>query len=591
MSMLDALGYVGDTLAKPGRAVRGALGGRPEEILAAIPFSDTLGITDPTKQVRGRDLLNQLGWTEQGDDGWGAMLGGLGMDVATDPLTYFGGAMLRPLFRGSQAAVPGSDAANGIFRLDDPIERLMTPEQLAGKEAFEASIGQTSPWAPLADELRPVPEAPGPSSFTPFEGKLELPPPPAEPYGSAVNVFDPAFSPKTRGTFLAYGPDYTRIADDLGWGADQVGMGHWSSSIPTEMADDFQPYSALRLNMDKWDEELGMLNSLPAESQASLGFPSAVDDFDLDLASEIATRSPNATGWQRILGTRNLELAEMRELAARGALPAELVPQMERQLELLGRMSGEFASRGPAAEAIYGLRQYGNVMPSRVGELTGLGGPLAHLPINEAALADMAAGAQNDALLESLTMQLGNFETRAGGLMPAMLNPNYPTSPHLAQQLDEILSPEFWAGSEFGIDPAVTARLLGNPADYATGYDEMIRNAQELLPQLRAMAANTTDPDILARLGSTAQDASRMMKTGIPSPMLRPELLDRGAVLGGPVNPDLAARALGHESLADLARAFGVRPADFDDMAWRLPADGQRSALFDLISGLTSPEF
>jgi hypothetical protein len=590
MSFMEALGYAGDTIAKPGRAVRGVLAGRLEELANLVPFSDTLGLTDPTKQVHGRDLLNQLGATQADDDGWGAMLGGLGVDIATDPLTYFGGAMLRGAMGAGRAgvgAVPGSDAAQGIFRLDDPIERLMTPAQAAEREAFNASVGQTSPWAPLADELHPVPDAPAPSSFTPFEGKLELPPPPAEPYGSAANVFDPAFSPKTRGTFLAYGPDYTRIADDLGWGADQVGMGHWSSSIPTEMAEDFQRYGALRLNLDKWDEELGMLNSLPTEAQASLGFPSAVDEFDLDLASEIATRSPNATGWQRILGTRNLELAELRELAMRGAIPAELAPQMERQIELLAGMAGEYASRGPAAEAIYGLRQYGNVMPSRVGELTGFGGPLAHLPIDEAALAKMAEGAQMDALLETMTSHLQNFENRAGGLTPAMLNPNYPTSPHLAQRLDEAMSPEFWSGE--GIDPAVLSKLLGSPEEYAIGYHEMIRNAQDLLPELRAMAANTTDPNVLARLGDTAQEAGQMMKAGIPSPLLRPDLLDRGAVIGGPVNPDLAARALGYDSLPGFARAFGVRPADFDDMAWKLP-DRQRSALFELISGLTMPQ-
>src|SRR5262245_20329115 len=58
---LGALGYVGSSLGKAfgGRAIRGILGGRPEEALSAIPFSDSLGITDPSEEVRGEDLLKQ----------------------------------------------------------------------------------------------------------------------------------------------------------------------------------------------------------------------------------------------------------------------------------------------------------------------------------------------------------------------------------------------------------------------------------------------------------------------------------------------------------------------------------------------------
>jgi hypothetical protein len=598
MSLMEALGYVGDTLAKPGRAVRGVLGGRPEEVLAALPFSDSLGITDPANQVRGRDLLNQLGVTDQADDGWGSWGAGLGVDIATDPLTYFGGALVRgglsALGRPASAigAAAGSDAANGIFRLDDPIERLMTPQQLAEREAFRESIGQTSPWAPLADELHPVPDAPGPSGFTPFEGKLELPTPPVEPYGSDLNVFDPAFSAKTRGYHLAYGPDYARAADDFGWGADQVGLGHWSSSIPQEMADDGLKYSALHLNMDKWDEELAMLNALHPESKASLGFPNAVNEFDLDLASEIATRSPNATGWQRIIGTRSEELGGLRELSLRGALPAEFHPRIEKQLDAIAGMAGDFVPRVPSAAAIFDLHQLGRVMPSRVHELTQAGGPLAHLPVNEAALAQMAERAQMDALLESLTAHLSNFENRFDGLTVNTISPNFGTSAHAASNLGETLSPEFWSGIEhgYGIDPAVVTKMLADPRTHAVGYHEMLENAQALLPELQRMAANVSDPGVLAQLGGMTDEATRFMKEGVPSPMLTENLLARGAELGGPLNPDLALSAMGYDSPTALARALGVRPADFDDMAWKLPGV-QRRQLFDLLSGVRGPDF
>src|SRR6478735_3910799 len=44
-SSLGGLGYVGKVLNKTfgGRAIRGALGGRPDELLSVLPFSDTLG--------------------------------------------------------------------------------------------------------------------------------------------------------------------------------------------------------------------------------------------------------------------------------------------------------------------------------------------------------------------------------------------------------------------------------------------------------------------------------------------------------------------------------------------------------------------
>ena len=90
-AILDALGYIGDTLDKPGRAVRGVLGGRPGEALAAVPFSDSLGLTDPGNRVSGSDLLRQLG-ADPGD-GLGGTLAGMGVEMATDPLTWAGAGL------------------------------------------------------------------------------------------------------------------------------------------------------------------------------------------------------------------------------------------------------------------------------------------------------------------------------------------------------------------------------------------------------------------------------------------------------------------------------------------------------------------
>lgn len=93
MGALHGLGYLGSTLNKTfgGRAIRGGLGmlagkNTPmSELFSFLPFSDTLGLTDPTNEVRGSDLLggskDQAFLSPEG-------IGGLGIDILTDPLTY-----------------------------------------------------------------------------------------------------------------------------------------------------------------------------------------------------------------------------------------------------------------------------------------------------------------------------------------------------------------------------------------------------------------------------------------------------------------------------------------------------------------------
>lgn len=94
---LGGLGFVGGILNKPGRVIRGLLGGQPRELLNAIPFSDSLGITDPSQQVHGTDLL---GISRDQADQAGFFspegLGGFGVELATDPLNFlsFGGGAL-----------------------------------------------------------------------------------------------------------------------------------------------------------------------------------------------------------------------------------------------------------------------------------------------------------------------------------------------------------------------------------------------------------------------------------------------------------------------------------------------------------------
>lgn len=116
--LLDALGYIGDSLDKPGRAIRGVLGGRPEEGLAAIPFSDAMGLTDPANRVSGRDLLQNLGLVgEKGpDDGFGlGDLGGMGVEMALDPLNYVGGSVIKRLIGMKGAAAEANAGREALL--------------------------------------------------------------------------------------------------------------------------------------------------------------------------------------------------------------------------------------------------------------------------------------------------------------------------------------------------------------------------------------------------------------------------------------------------------------------------------------------
>src|SRR5919108_5247477 len=93
-ALLDALGYLGSSIDKPGRAVRGLLAGRPGEGLAAVPFSDALGLTDEANAVSGRKLLETYGLVQPKQEGEGFSLAdalGMGTEFALDPLNLVGG--------------------------------------------------------------------------------------------------------------------------------------------------------------------------------------------------------------------------------------------------------------------------------------------------------------------------------------------------------------------------------------------------------------------------------------------------------------------------------------------------------------------
>lgn len=144
-AILDALGYVGDSLDKPGRAVRGLLGGRPEEALAAIPFSDTMGLTNAENRVSGGDLLRQMGMDP--GDGLGGTLAGMGVEMATDPLMFAGGAIGGMLGRRAGAAAMARGPRYGTTA-DDLLGQVDSFAKPWEREAAARQIGILSEASP-----------------------------------------------------------------------------------------------------------------------------------------------------------------------------------------------------------------------------------------------------------------------------------------------------------------------------------------------------------------------------------------------------------------------------------------------------------
>lgn len=94
MAVLDTLKWLGETLDKPGAAARGLLAGQPGQLANLIPFSDTMGITDPRERVSGREMLQS--WGALGQNKPGLDMGdvaGFGAELATDPLNIFGAGL------------------------------------------------------------------------------------------------------------------------------------------------------------------------------------------------------------------------------------------------------------------------------------------------------------------------------------------------------------------------------------------------------------------------------------------------------------------------------------------------------------------
>jgi hypothetical protein len=135
-AVFSPLMWLGETLDKPGRAVRGLLGGDESALLNLIPFSDTMGITDPSKSVSGQDLLRKADIID-GEDSWGNFGAGLAAEIALDPLNF--------LTLGTKASLT---AAGKLAKKAGTLESTALGRVRAGADGTRQAgvVGLRTPW-------------------------------------------------------------------------------------------------------------------------------------------------------------------------------------------------------------------------------------------------------------------------------------------------------------------------------------------------------------------------------------------------------------------------------------------------------------
>jgi hypothetical protein len=108
---LSGLEYLGSVLDKPFRAARGLLAGNMREGLAAIPFSDSVGLTDYSQNVTTDKLLQKAGLVGANDSRKWELRDFIvpAVDIAADPLNF--------LSFGSKTALTGLGKA--VSKVDD----------------------------------------------------------------------------------------------------------------------------------------------------------------------------------------------------------------------------------------------------------------------------------------------------------------------------------------------------------------------------------------------------------------------------------------------------------------------------------------
>lgn len=443
--LLDALGYAGDSLAKPGRAVRGLLGGRPDELLAALPFSDSLGLTDQANQITGHDLLRQLGMDP--GDGIGGTLAGVGMDIATDPLTYAGGALLRGLGVGRMGSKAGADSH--IFDLVSPEERALFAKN-----------------SDMIDNAFPVPVRP---EVPPAVAARETA---ASPLADALGVTDAA-DPGMIHT-VPNPDDYSHMIG---------GYGH--TAIPAgplaDMVDEGDRLGAFTGSLGGWDHVLGDLNRLSPEAKAAIRGDQWYHD-GIDVAD--IPGGPDGQYWKGEIGKRIGDLDAMQQFHSASLAPPELMQRAGDQLQALMPLAD--GSYGSPAEYVASQIGAARVRPSDIPGI--LSNELEHLPLDPRGMRRLAALAQRNEAMGLFTHEL-NYLSGNGAVpirdLPTMIgSADHGFSIHSREQLRQGLLNALDPAPliEGGVEPGVAYSLLRHPPEGQHG--DMLREALMLLESL-----------------------------------------------------------------------------------------------------------
>jgi hypothetical protein len=151
---MGALDYGLSSIDKPFRAARGVLGGKPREALAAVPFSDSLGLTDPNDNTSGLEIARKWGLARPEDSLADSILGA-GVEQAVDPFhlgagaaAIFGAGRLSKAARsvlgkssGLVAAMPYVDDAEFLSHMNDTATPIGQFKRLADTAGVKFGLG------------------------------------------------------------------------------------------------------------------------------------------------------------------------------------------------------------------------------------------------------------------------------------------------------------------------------------------------------------------------------------------------------------------------------------------------------------------
>lgn len=219
---LSGLGWIGGSLDKAlgGRAIRAVMdmlvGGDadPTELLSIIPFSDTLGITDPENSVEGRKLLEDTGLLSANREGFSPLadpadaLGdilGFGAEVLLDPGSYLSfGALSRAGQAAKRAGVLPAKMGDRVGKTFlDLYTDLGRADDLAPRPLLDEPVRQTDKLAQAVKDSGM--EWKGPRTEAGAPGAIYDEDPIAGLVGVGMPFFKPSF-------VLGTGPRAQRVA-------------------------------------------------------------------------------------------------------------------------------------------------------------------------------------------------------------------------------------------------------------------------------------------------------------------------------------------------------------------------------------------